>query len=244
MPNATVISVIGHNISSELEMKFTNWFDAAYAPVHMSTSLYLGIERYKIINGNPVYPENLSIFHCQNLQGILKTIDNPDRLAVVKDVNTTFKRIECVWFRKGFELIKSFRPDTQIEGDTRVDNAQVLHMEVLRLAPEQEEKYNQWLVRWAYPVYIPILMKLPGLKAYNRFHHSGQDFQESKDYRARETEYPTCLSMLYFEDVKAFENYERSPELIAFREAIRMNFPGSLDYKWYVQYQLVKSWRK
>jgi hypothetical protein len=244
MPNATVISVIGYNIPSELEMKFTNWYDEAYAPVHMSTSLYLGIDRYKIINENPVYPESLSLFHAQNLQEVLKTINHPDRLAVVKDINTTFKKIDIFWYRKGFELIKSFRPDTQIAEDTRVDNAQVLHMEVLRLSPEQENKFNDWFVRWAYRVYIPIIMKLPGLKGYDRFHHSGQDLKESRDYRVQETEYPTYLSILYFEDVKSFENYEKSPELIAFREAIRMNFPGSLDYKWYVQYQLVKSWRK
>jgi hypothetical protein len=239
---ASVINIIGSNVSPALEEKFAYWVEA-YALVNMTIPYILGVDTYKINEENPLYPKNISVYHGQNLQELLKAIVNPARLAVVKDVNTTFKN-EVIWYRKGYELVKSFRSDTQLVQDTRVDNAQVLDMEVLNLTTEEEETYNRWLTRWAYPVYIPILMRLPGLKAYNCFHHSGQDYQESKDYPARETEYPGYISMLYFEDIKAFRNYERSPELVAFREAVRVKFPGSYNHKWYIQYQLVKSWRK
>jgi hypothetical protein len=244
MPNSGLVSITGFNASPELTEKWKNWFDASYAPIHLELPPILGIERYTVLKNNPVYPESLNVFHTENLAGLIDNTTNPNRLAVIKDSNTSFKKIGWVWYKRGFELLKSFRTDIQNEEDTRVDNAPILHIEALRLSPGQQEQFNDWFVRWAYRVYIPILMKLPGLKAYNCFHHSGRDFQESRDYHSAETDYPADLSLIYFEDVNSFENYERSPELIAFREAIRVNFPGSLDYKWYVQYQLQKSWRK
>jgi hypothetical protein len=42
----------------------------------------------------------------------------------------------------------------------------------------------------------------------------------------------------------SFENYRKSPELVAFQKAIRNVFPNGLSLKWYVQYQLMQSWRK
>jgi hypothetical protein len=60
----------------------------------------------------------------------------------------------------------------------------------------------------------------------------------------REWEYPDYISIIYFDDLAAFENYQSSPELIAFKKAICNIFPNGLNYRLYVQYQLVKSWRK
>jgi heme-degrading monooxygenase HmoA len=84
------------------------------------------------------------------------------------------------------------------------------------------------------------LAGLPGLKGYDCYEHSGQKgLTES-----REWEYPPYLSIVYFKNNEAFENYEKSRELIAYQKAIRNIFPNGLNLRWYIQYQLVKSWRK
>ena len=49
---------------------------------------------------------------------------------------------------------------------------------------------------------------------------------------------------MYFGDIKSFETYAKSAALVAFNKALRTVFPYGLNYKWYVEYQLVKSWRK
>jgi hypothetical protein len=162
MPNATTISIVGNIIPPELEGKYANWFNEAYAPVFMTIPAMLGIDRYLVIKENPFYPRNIVLYHRQNLQAVQEEISNPDRMAVVRDINTTFKKIEWVWYRKGYELIKSFHSSGQNGEDTRVDNACVMHLEVPRLSPEQEEKFNEWFVLWAYPVYIPILIRILG----------------------------------------------------------------------------------
>jgi hypothetical protein len=58
------------------------------------------------------------------------------------------------------------------------------------------------------------------------------------------TKYPQYLSLMSFDKIEAFENYTRSAELAASQKAMRNIFPYGLDYRWYVQYELVKSWRK
>ena len=60
----------------------------------------------------------------------------------------------------------------------------------------------------------------------------------------RPIEYPLHLSMLQFDNIDAYDNYTKSIELAGFRDHMKVPFPGGLDFKWYVQYQLIKSWRK
>jgi hypothetical protein len=88
-------------------------------------------------------------------------------------------------------------------------------------------------------------MRLPGLREYTRYKlidvdPKGLTFQTTK----RPIEYPPRFSILTFDNVKAFENYERSLELAAFNRAIEVLFPFGLNYQCYVQYRLIRSWRK
>jgi hypothetical protein len=104
---------------------------------------------------------------------------------------------------------------------------------------EQQEKYNKWFNEYG-RVFVLLFMKTCGLKGYDYLKYSGFTSQT----QARETDYPPYLSLFYFEDQKAFEHFEESHELVRFQSALRNIFPLGLNYKWYVQYQLVKSWRK
>lgn len=86
-------------------------------------------------------------------------------------------------------------------------------------------------------------MKLPGLKEYGLYRIV--DVRLPEMYRVKDNSvHPRWLSILHFENMKAFEDYEKSRELAAMRGALRAPFPAGLDYKWYVQYELMRSWRK
>ena len=83
-------------------------------------------------------------------------------------------------------------------------------------------------------------MKLSGLKQYVRYKHTYVNIPDP-DKTKRYVEYPPYLSILTFENVEAFENYQKSLELQALNGGLRAPFPRGLDYRWYVQYQLVRS---
>jgi len=84
-------------------------------------------------------------------------------------------------------------------------------------------------------------MKLPGIKGYDFFKDTGIRVVPT----FREKDYPTYLSVVYFQDVKAFENYEKSTEVATLRKNLMQVFPPlGPNFKWYVQYRLEKSLRK
>lgn len=142
-----------------------------------------------------------------------------------------------------YQLISGFRGEQGLPGDkpdTRIQNATVLHLEAYRLSPEDHDKYNKWFSEYGMNIFIPLFMKQPGVKGYDFFKFTGT---QVRNY-VREPDYPTYLSFMYFENMQAFENFERSPELTIFYKTLLNVFPLGLNYTWYVQYQLMKSFRK
>jgi hypothetical protein len=111
------------------------------------------------------------------------------------------------------------------------------------MSHEDQDKYKKWLDEYGFNVLIPLTMKLPGLQAINCYKDTVLQNQAST-MGTREQEYPQFITVLYFENQKAFENYTKSAELLAFQKAIGNIFPHGLNFKWYVQYQLTRSWRK
>jgi hypothetical protein len=61
--------------------------------------------------------------------------------------------------------------------------------------------------------------------------------------RPRTIDYPQRLSILHFDSIKAFDNYEQSLELAAVKGALQAPFPLGLNYQFYVQYRLARSYR-
>jgi hypothetical protein len=116
-----------------------------------------------------------------------------------------------------------------------------MHLEAYRLSREDQEKFNKWFTEYGLNIFIPLFVKQPGVKGYD--YYKLTEFQV-RAMNARETEYPAFLSVVYFENIQAFEKYEQSPELTTFNKTMRNVFPLGLNHSWYVQYQLIHSLRK
>jgi hypothetical protein len=249
MENAPVINVGGASPAPGADIdvwnRYENWLCEVYLPLLTSKIPgATGADRYWIIKENPLYPSRITIRHFQNLKMSENSNKLPERIAVEEEMATWVKRhvIDYVW-ATSYILIKSFRSepsDSPGVGDTKIENAPIMHIESYRLRPEDEEKYVKWLNDYGFNVLIPLFVGLPGLKGYDCYKHTGlKGISE-----VREWEYPPYLSIVYFENVEAFENYEKSRELVAYQKALRNVFPNGLNLRWYVEYQLVRSWRK
>lgn len=231
-------------VDAELLRRFRQWVIEVYSPMLLKISAVTGVDNYQIVRESPQYPSYGSIVHHQNLKMLEDSLNAPERNAVFEEFSNWAKRgvQEGIWAR-AYELTRSFRSEPRLLGsraDSRIDNAPIMHLEGHHLSPEEQEKYSKWLSDYGYNVFIPLFVKFPGLKGYDCY----QDTGLKSGLPARESEYPPCLSIVYFENLKAFEDYTKSPELVTFQKAIRAVFPLGLELKWYVQYQLVKSWRK
>ena len=150
--------------------------------------------------------------------------------------------MEIVWSAV-YQLVSGFRKTPAFPSkklDTRIEDATIVHLEAYRLSSEDAEKYNKWFSDYAFNIFIPLFMKLPGIKGYDYFKNTGIRLARN----LRESDYSPYLSVVYFDDIQSYENYEKSPELATLRKNLRNIFPNGLNYKWYVQYQLEKRWRK
>ena len=103
-----------------------------------------------------------------------------------------------------------------------------------------------WFAKWGYEFYIPLLTRLPGLKGYFLYKFIDIGWEGLPEFYKpkRPVEYPLYLSFVHFDNIESYEHYEKSIELAGFRDAMNNALSGGLDFRWYVQYQLVKSWRK
>jgi hypothetical protein len=79
-------------------------------------------------------------------------------------------------------------------------------------------------------------MKLPGLSGYDFYRFVRIAGNSNVDIL--EKDYPPFVSILYFENSFALENYKTSRELAAFQKVMQADFSGVLNPKWDVAYQL------
>lgn len=229
--------------ADDIVQRYFNWVDEAYSPMMMKLTGVTGSDRYTILHKNPEYPSFGMVRHNESIGAYQNALKSPEQMAVSEDLNSWVRRgvREGVW-SAAYELVQGFRDLTVPSGgkkDTKIENAPFMHLEAHRMNPEEQGKYNKWFNEYG-RVFIPLFTKTCGLKGYDYLKHCG--FASAA--QARETEYPPYLSILYFEDQKAFEHFEESPEQVSFQSALRNIFPLGLNYKWYVQYQLTQSWRK
>lgn len=243
-PLITLTFVSGSpGVDAELYERFMQWVDEVYIPIGMKSSDITGTDRCQIVKESPEYPQAGTIRHCANFEAWERYQKLPEREAIRGDLSAWENRgvQETIW-SAGYELERSFRSIPRLQenrADTKIDNAPIMHLEGYRLSAEEQEKYGKWLSDYGYNVFIPLFIRLPGFKGYDFFKDKGLKRRET-----REVEYPSNLSIFYFENLKAYEDYKKSQELVIFQKALRTVFPRGLKYKWYVQYQLVKSWRK
>jgi hypothetical protein len=225
--------------------RYQKWLTEVYTPMFwMKIPGITRTDSYRIIHENPMYGLSLTIRHFDTFKEWEQSLKSPERIATSGDMEAWVKRRvrEQIW-TACYQLVKSFRSGPVLNDskeDTKIENSTIMHIEAFHLRKEDEEKYNQWLNDYGFNSFIPLFVGLKGLKGYDFYRYTG--FQGV--YGGREWDYPLHISVLYFDTITNFENYEKSREFISYQKALRNVFPIGLNLRWYVQYQLVKSWRK
>ncbi len=244
MGNAPVIRITGLKVQDEYIERFGNWANHVYYPHMLESQWIAGNERYQIVKESPDYVRNIGVSYHQNRRALEQWYRDKGVLPILEDLKTWGNRGTWVW-EAAYQLLKIFRNDSPMDAKEllRVDQATIMHLEGFWLSAAEEEKYQLWFTKWGYEVYIPLLMKLPGLKQYNYYKIIDFEFPEWQKV-SEPNVHPIYLSILHFDDVKAFENYEKSLEHYALKGALKTLFPRGLDYKWYVQYRVLQSGRK
>jgi hypothetical protein len=248
MENAPVTFFRGRNVPDDLRERYQNWMFEAYIPILLKIPGLEAVEYYRIVKENPLYPPLLGLYHYNYslLPAGISRMDSPDWQAVMEDQAKTFSRVEQFWSQHYILRRRFHQPTQPLTGDMPSRDAPIIHLEAFKLSPGEGENFNDWFVKWAYRVYIPVLMMLPGLIEYHHYQPYERDKTRLHQLTGKPvvTEYPQSLSVLHFENLEAFENYENSPALVAFRRALSLDVPGNLVTEWDVQYRLVRRWRK
>lgn len=249
MENRPTISISAIKVKPEYEERHRKWRTEVYHPLLITVPGVTGIDSYQIVKQNPQYQNYLQINAYANRSEMVGSRNNQKYEDVVKDFVTTWaSRSDLIW-RAAYEPIKTFRSGLEKSEETvslRIEDAPIMHMEGYSFSPNDRQKYEAWFTKWGYELYVPLLMKLPGLKQYSWYRSIDVESTGLPDYYKpkRPVEYPPYLSILHFENLEAYEHYEKSIELAGFRDHMNLSFPEGLDFKWYVQYQLIKSFRK
>jgi len=248
MGNVPVIFIVGTNRAPTPEgrERIANWSKEAHRPLFMQDTWWSGMHDSLILEKNNQYPEHLSLWFYENLDARDKSLNDPGRLALVKDQVSLFEKYgaEFVW-RAIYECVFGFRSGAIFspmgKEATLAGRAPIIYLSALKLTTFIEKNYEEWFSHQAYETYIPLLMKLGGLRGYD-FFRLVRNRPESE--LAREKDYPAFFSLLYFDDPASLEAYRKSAELAAMQSAIQAYFSGTLNVKWDVAYKLNTFYRR
>ena len=245
MENVPVITMSARTIPPEIEERYNLWYNTAYGPIYLKTPGIKGIDRYEIIKKNRALPGEINLYHGESFESFKKVYSNPksDRNAAAHDAVTSFNEITRFWLNI-YELMGSFRESTQgnVES-TIVEGAPVIHIQGYKIVEPASAKFESWFNKWASQVYIPLLLKIPGLKACNFF--TLVDFKDPgyTGVRFVESDMPRYISIFYLEKTESLEDFYQSTELAAFSGSLELGFPDSLKTLWNADYQLFASHR-
>ena len=96
--------------------------------------------------------------------------------------------------------------------------------------PEDEEKFNKWYNE----IHIPMLLKFQGLKEATRY----------KIIDGSEV-YPKYLAILRFDNRKALQAYETSPERAASTVELKDTWKDrGFEVNWRTKYEVIKTWQR
>jgi hypothetical protein len=248
MGNARIITLTGTSripgADPEIYARLANWSQEVYIPEFMKIQGRMGWDLYNILRESPEYPARMSLGYVENLEILEKGREDPNYAFLTQDIDAWRKRnVSGYLWSAAYELVRGFRnhPVLSIQDeDARPENFSLMHMEAYRISAAEADLYRKWFDDYAVNIFIPLFLKLPGVRGYDFFRDTGVRINQY----ARETKYPVYLSVVYFEDIKSFEQFEKSHELERFRKNLMQVFPPlGPNIKWYVQYQLIKSWR-
>lgn len=245
MANSPVIMIVGHKVKPEHRERFGKWVMEVYYPLFMKFPQLGAIDRYETINETVAYPKNVTIHQYKDFESSDEFVRSSVYTSIMQDQKTTFVdtgRMGWHW-RALYELMKSFKTATTSAPNNQSENGPVVHFEAYRLFPDEEDRYSDWIGKWGFEFYIPALMRLSGIKKYNFYKLLDYKFPESLQPKGTGI-HPAYLSALYFDSLEAYQNYEKSIELAAMRQALKEHFDRELELKWSVQYQQILSMQK
>jgi len=262
MDGANLIRISGLSFDSrESEEKYDKWHAGAYAPMLLSAREQ-GLEHYLLLEETPAYPKIIFLGYYDNLENFLIYSNSPERNAYFKDTQTTWgDKMERRWGVL-YQVVRRFKNEAAIPDAGDIDKshsnvqmkeytpekAPVVLLKGLSLSVDEWDKYDTWIREWAYDVYIPMLLKVPGVNEYTRCWLSNVDVGYSgstpKPGATESVNYPQDLSIIHFENVKAYQNFLKSKELAVFEKNLATEFPSGLTYKWSVAAWLLRRWMK
>ena len=244
--------------TAEVFDEYNKWSKASFGPMLMSTGNRLIGEMAFPIEEKLPSVRTMAINHFKDLETYLTYMTTPEANAYIKDMQATWagKYEQSV---AGHLVVRRFKgnqftPIDQgdiVDKDTRLkefssDNAPVVLLRGLGLTSDEWEKYDDWVNEWGYQVYIPLLLKIPGLIEYYRcwLSNISQRNQKPKPSTIMNLEYPQDLSIIYFENLRAYQNFLKSKELEAYNKTLAAAFPEGLNYKWNNTFRLFRRWSK
>jgi hypothetical protein len=231
--------------TAQVSENYWKWSKASHSPMLMSSNSVLCIEHSFPLEDKKT---NIIINHFQYFENYFAYLRSPERAAHVKDNEITLgDQRENPW-RALYFVVRSFKGTqfTALDKGAIIDkttylkefteeNAPAVAIKGLRLSQDEWEKYDAWMNEWGYDIYLPVLLKSPGIIEYTRCWLSnvnrGGDSSMPKPSHSINTEFPEDLSIMYFENMRAYQNFCKSKELAAFEKNLATTFPGGLKYK-------------
>jgi heme-degrading monooxygenase HmoA len=244
MENPPVITLNGFSlypgVDQDIWDRYNKWNSEVYSPVLMKYPARKGVDHYQTVKENPLYPRLLLIHHHESLL-TQQNAHSPEQMAILNDgMSWGKRRVRIAVWSATYQLMNGFRKEPAPPGDkpdTRIQNAGVMHLEAFKITQEEEEEYYQWFAEFGLNIFIPLFLKQSRIRGFDFFKLCGINPRND----LRRTEYPTYISIVYFENLPAFADFESSPELTTFQKTMFNIFPLGLNYAWYAQYQLIKS---
>jgi len=226
----------------------------------MSNNDVLGIERWVSLQEKVIFINTISINYFTDLASYILESRGVERDAYHKDIQTTWGgKYEESW-QVVYQLVRHLKgvQTSPTDKGNIVDKATrlkefpddgrgpVILLRGLGLSPDEWESYDDWVKEWGYDVYIPMLLKVPGITDYSRWWLSNIRFGglTPKPGLTENPEYPQDLSIISFENLKAYQNFCKSKELAAYEKNLAAAFPGGLNYKWDIAFRLMRRWSR
>ncbi len=226
MLDIPVINVVGSKCKPTEDNKFNKWYNEVHIPMLMKFPGMLAVSRFKIIKESPGYPTYLALYQFKNRESYEAYRNRPDAAEVQADIKSNWPNGLDITWRVQYEFMRSWTEELESAGK----GTPVINFVGTRAKPEDEERFNKWYDN----IHIPGLLKTGKVKEAIRY----KIVSESKDY-------PPYLTVYYFENQKAYDDYFKSPARLEAIKEMETSWPDNrFDIVWRAQYKLIKSWKK
>jgi hypothetical protein len=223
--------------------KFQKWGEGAYTPMMMTLKSFLGTEGHRLVAKNPDYPESLPFMFFKSIEDYENAMHSPEFTAYLKDIEATWGgKFERVW-NSLYVRVKRMGNESSLEKNASYleQNAPVVLLSGVGLSPNDWERYDAWFNEWGYAIFVPALLRVPGVIEYSRWWLTNiRRISPPKPGLTEDAKYPQDLAIIYFESLKAYEKFESSREYAGFRKALAAEFPNGLTYRWNVAYRIMR----